>query len=327
MGGGAWLERHQAWLYLAATAFGALVALALPGADVLAPAINPLLGVLLFATFLGIPFDAFGRAFRDGRFLVTVLVVDFVVVPAVAFGLSRFVAADAPLVFAVLLVLLSPCVDYVVAFTAAAGGARDRMLAATPILLVAQLILLPVYLGWFLGPDAASVLPLGGLAPVFGLVVLLPLALAAAVRLLGTRLAVARAVPRAAEAVMVPLMMAVLALVVAAYLRGVVSEGARLAPVLPLYAAFAAVMACLGWAAGRLTRQPVRSRRALVFAAVTRNSLVVLPLAVAAGGASGQSALVPSAVVAQTLVELLAMVALVWLVPRTDREMAMGPSA
>ena len=51
----------------------------------------------------------------------------------------------------------------------------------------------------------------------------------------------------------------------------------------------------------------------MVFTGVTRNSLVVLPLALAAADGSG---LVPLAVVTQTLVELLVMVALVWLVPR-----------
>ena len=49
-------------------------------------------------------------------------------------------------------------------------------------------------------------------------------------------------------------------------------------------------------------------RRAVVFSGVTRNSLVVLPLALALPGAY---ALTPLVVVTQTLVELLIMVVMV----------------
>jgi ACR3 family arsenite efflux pump ArsB len=51
----------------------------------------------------------------------------------------------------------------------------------------------------------------------------------------------------------------------------------------------------------------------VVFSAATRNSLVVLPLALAL---PAQFALTPLVVVTQTLVELVAMVVLVAVVPR-----------
>ncbi len=40
-------------------------------------------------------------------------------------GLSRFVAHDDALLVGVLLVLLTPCVGYVIVFTALAGGAAS----------------------------------------------------------------------------------------------------------------------------------------------------------------------------------------------------------
>jgi ACR3 family arsenite efflux pump ArsB len=64
--------------------------------------------------------------------LGVVLVLNFVVVPVVVFGLSRAVAADQAVLVGVLFVLLTPCVDYVIVFTGLAGGARARLLAATP---------------------------------------------------------------------------------------------------------------------------------------------------------------------------------------------------
>ena len=108
-------------------------------------AINPVLGLLLYATFLGIPFASLRRAARDLRFMAAVLVLNFAVVPLVVFGLSRFVAGDQALLVGVLLVLLTPCIDYVIVFTGLAGGASDRLLAAAPVLMLAQMLLLPVY--------------------------------------------------------------------------------------------------------------------------------------------------------------------------------------
>lgn len=84
-----------------------------------------------------------GRAFCDRRFLGAVLILNFVLIPVVVLGLSRFVAQDQALLVGVLLVLLTPCVDYVIiAFSGLAGGARDRLLAATPLLILLQVLLL-----------------------------------------------------------------------------------------------------------------------------------------------------------------------------------------
>ncbi|MFP3345027.1 arsenic resistance protein, partial [Halomonas sp. SIMBA_159] len=86
----AWGERHQIALYLAAIVVGAVVGLWAPAvAHPLELAITPVLGLLLYATFLGVPFSAIGRAFRDIRFLAVLLVVNFVIVPVIVFGLSR----------------------------------------------------------------------------------------------------------------------------------------------------------------------------------------------------------------------------------------------
>ena len=95
----------------------------------------PILGLLLYATFLSVPFAKIGQAFRDWRFLSTVLVVNFVLVPIVVFLLSRIVAHDQVLLVGVLFVLLTPCVDYVIVFTGIAGGAKERLLAAAPLLM------------------------------------------------------------------------------------------------------------------------------------------------------------------------------------------------
>jgi ACR3 family arsenite efflux pump ArsB len=107
-------------------------------------------------------------------------------------------------------------------------------------------------------------------------------------------------------------MMATLFVVVASQAGAVAENVSRLIVLVPLYGAFLVVMAALGMMAGKIARLDVPSRRALVFSGATRNSLVVLPLALALPADLG---LAPVVVVAQTLVELVGMIIYVRLVP------------
>lgn len=313
-----WLERHQVSLYLAGLAGGALAGLAVPGiAGPAAAAINPVLGLLLYATFLSVPFAGIGRALRDWRFLVTILAVNFVVVPPVVFLVSRFVAHDRVLLAGVLFVLLTPCVDYVIAFAGLAGGARENLLAATPLLMLVQLVLLPAYLWLFLGDDLVRTIELGPFAEAFGLLVLLPLAAAWLTQAAAARDRRAAAFRDGVTGAMVPLMVLTLATVVASQIATIGGRFGALLLTVPVYLAFAALMVPVGAFSGRLARLDVPGRRAVVFSGVTRNSLVVLPLVLALPAAY---ALAPLVVVTQTLVELVLMVVLVRLVPRIVRE-------
>lgn len=312
------LERHQVALYLAGIAAGAVVGWAVPGADAWAVLVEPVLALLLLATFLAVPFAALGAGLRDGRFLGALLVLNFVVVPAVVFGLSRFVAHDDALLVGVLLVLLAPCVDYVIAFTALAGGAAERLLAAAPLLMLVQLVVLPVLLRVVAGEAAVAAVDVGPFVRALVMLILVPLALAAllqwgAVRGRGGVRDTAAGVVRGFTAAMVPLMVVTLFTVVASQIRGVGERLPALAAVVPLFAAFAAVMVALGVVAARWARLDVPAGRALVFSGVTRNSLVVLPMALSLPASLDPAPLV---VVTQTLVELGAMVSLVRLVPR-----------
>lgn len=222
------------------------------------------------------------------------LVANAVVVPPVAIGLSRWVADDRGLLVGVLLVLLTPCIDYVVVFTGLAGGARAQMLAATPLLMVAQMFLLPGYLWLAAGPEVLAVVEAGPFLHAFLVLVLAPLAAAALVQGLRRRrpAGLAARVEGAVAGAMVPLMVATLAAVVGSQIAAVGAQALTLVRLVPLYLAFVVA--------------------AVVFSVTTRNSLVVLPLALALPGAL---ALAPLAVVTQTLVELVALVVLVRLVP------------
>ena len=316
-------------LYLGALAAGGAVGLAFPAvADPAGAAINPVLGLLLYATFLSVPFARLGQALRDARFLATVLAVNFVLAPPVAWAVTRLVAHDDALLVGALFVLLTPCVDYVIVFTGLAGGARDRLLAAAPLLLVVQMLALPLYLRLFVGAQFAAAVDLTPFVEAFVVLIALPLVAAGLTQVAAARTAWGRVLRDAALVAMVPLMMATLAVVVASQVAGVGARLATLGALVPVYVLFAAIMLAVGTGAGlvagpargragrgggRTSRLDVPARRAIVFSGVTRNSLVVLPLVLAL---PPDYALAPLAVVTQTLVELVLMVLMVRLVPR-----------
>jgi ACR3 family arsenite transporter len=94
----------------------------------------------------------------------------------------------------------------------------------------------------------------------------------------------------------------VLLIVIAAVLPQLGAAIPAALSVLPLYIAFAVISPVAGWLVARAIRLDAPGGRAVAFSAGTRNSLVVLPLALAVPGAMP---VLPAIIVAQTLVELL----------------------
>ncbi|MFE0224160.1 arsenic resistance protein [Streptomyces albidoflavus] len=308
------MEVHQVAVYVGAMVAGALVGWAAPGlAPGLEHAVNPVLGALLFVTFLQVPAAELFRSLRDGRFLAAVLVVNFVVVPLVVAAMFVLLPADQAVRIGVLLVLLCPCIDYVIVFSGLAGGSSRRLLAATPLLLVAQMVLLPGFLYLFMGAELAEVVEVGPFVEAFLMLIVIPLALAWTVQGWAARRPAGRRAADAAGTAMVPLMAATLLTVVASQVPKIGDSLGDVAAVVPFYAAFLVVMAFAGLAVARLFRLGTPAGRAVVFTGATRNSLVVLPLALAL---PDRFAAAGAVVVTQTLVEVVGMVVYVRLVPR-----------
>ncbi|XKG17704.1 hypothetical protein LG283_07795 [Exiguobacterium aurantiacum] len=67
----------------------------------------------------------------------------------------------------VYLVLLTPCIDYVIVFTKMGKGNESILLKVTPILLILQTILLPIYLFVLLGEKAISIVRMGPFLDAF----------------------------------------------------------------------------------------------------------------------------------------------------------------
>lgn len=308
------MEQHQVVIYLLAMVAGAGIGLIAPGlSPSLEHAINPVLGALLYVTFLQVPVADLARSIRDARFLSAAMVINFVIVPLVVAAMFFLLPADQAIRVGVLLVLLCPCVDYVIVFSGLAGGSSERLLAATPLLLITQMALLPVFLLLFMGPDLADIVKAGPFLEAFLILIVIPLILAWTTQAWAARKPAGRAVSAAASTLMVPLMVAVLAIVVASQIPAIDDNLTDVLAVIPFYSAFLIVMAFTGKALAAAFRLDVGGSRAIAFSGATRNSLVVLPLALALPDGLELAAAV---VVTQTLVEVIGMVIYVRLIPR-----------
>lgn len=308
------MEHRQVPIYLAAMIIGGVIGFAAPGTgSMLEHVINPVLATLLYVTFLQVPAADLVRSMRDGRFLSAALVINFVVVPVVVAAMFFLLPADQAIRVGVLLVLLAPCVDYVIVFSGIAGGNSERLLAATPVLLIVQMALLPVFFMLFLGSDLADIVETGPFLHAFLMLIVIPLTLAWLTQAWAARATVGRTVSAGASASMVPLMAAVLCIVVASQIPKLDDNLTDVASVIPFYVAFLVIMAFAGKFLARLFRLDVPAGRAIVFSGATRNSLVVLPLALALPAGYELAAAV---VVTQTLVEVVGMVVYIRVVPR-----------
>lgn len=316
----AWLERHQVPLYLATMVLGAALGLVFPAATAAwEPVVPPLIAVLLWSTFLGIPLTQLGDGLRDRRFLLVLLGLNFLAVPAVAWLLTRPLTGHPELVLGILVVLLVPCIDWVIVFAGLAGGDRARLTAAAPLLMLAQMLLLGPLLWLLAGPDVPLRIEPGPFLSALVWMLLVPLGAAVVVQLAARHGDGARSSPAArsfeslGQALMVPALMLVLLTVIASQIAAVRGQLAEIALSGPVYVAFLVLMTVVTVLVARAARLPVASARSAVFSATARNSLVVLPLAVAV---ADQAPLIPLAVVTQTMVELVGMVVLVRVVPR-----------
>ena len=179
--------------------------------------------------------------------------------------------------------------------------------------MLGQILLLPVYLLLFAGPETVELIEIAPFIEAFLFLIVLPLAAAGLNQWWAAHRRAGRVLKQTALDLMVPLMMLTLAVVVASQIAGVGSQLPTLLGVVPLYAAFLVVMAPIGMLAAKAARLDVAASRAVVFSGATRNSLVVLPLALALPEPLAIAALV---VVTQTLVELVGMVVYVKIIPR-----------
>jgi len=307
------MEKHQSWFYLLFIGLGLALGIGAPGfAERLAPLVWPLLGILLYATFTQIPLLNIARSFSDKRFMAALLVGNFIAIPAFLALFVLWLPLSPAVLAGVLLVLLVPCTDWFITFTQLGKGDGARAVAATPLLLLVQMIALPVYLWLLLGSQWFQLAFTPALLNAFTGLTLAPLALAWLTEYVAKRRQGVERGVACLGLLPVPLLAVVVFIISASQVNAVVGLSGVLIEVVFIFIGFLLFAALLGKGLGKLFALPTASARTLAFSFGTRNSFVMLPLALALPSAWQPAVVV---IVFQSLVELFGMVAFLRWVP------------
>lgn len=308
------LEKNQVWIYLAAIAIGWAAARLAPGmAQWAEPLLWPALALLLFATFAQTPLRQLPSVFDKRRLLIALVLGNFVVVPLLVACLLPLAGAHAAVQLGVVLVLCVPCTDWFITFTQMAKGDTHAAIAWTPLALLLQLALLPLYVWAML--DAAMLNGLWQpevLLAALGLIVL-PLLLAWLVQWqAGQRRGLQAAVDRMAWWP-VPMLAVVIALIAASQAQALqAAPQVMLQPAL-VFVLYAALAGVLAWVLSHWLKLGRAQSMTVLMSLATRNSFVMLPIALALGQGMELAA---SVIVLQSVVELLAIMGLLALLAR-----------
>lgn len=174
---------YQPLLIIAAALAGIGLGYVTDFREAAAQVITPALMALLYVVFLSADGGQLRAAFRNVRFTVSALAVNFLWTPIFCYGLGLlFFHESMDMQIGLMMLLVTPCTDWYLVFTAQARGNTLLGASLLPLNLTLQILLLPVCLALFYGDtirmtDAEIVR-----STLF--VLLLPLGLAACSRLL-----------------------------------------------------------------------------------------------------------------------------------------------
>lgn len=280
-----WAERFQSVFVATAALVGLGLGLATPLGEFGEHVVIPALLLMLTAIFVQMDATHVGEVRRARSLVGASLVLNFVFTPALAWALGAGLLGGQPdLRIGLLLLLVTPCTDWYLVFTAVARGHTGIAAALLPVNLVLQLVLLPIYVlllgGQAAGVDAAT------LAEAVLLVLLTPLAAAfitrtAARRLRGDQWRTQTLDPWAGKIVVPLLCLAVLAMF-AWQARTVTDHGTELVLLLPALAAFFVVLPVVATLVSKMLGLPGPHRVTLTMVSTARNSPIALGIAVAA---------------------------------------------
>ncbi|MFD7522104.1 arsenic resistance protein [Paenibacillus chitinolyticus] len=309
------LEKNQAWLYAFVLIIAAGFGLLWPdSSENLDRMISFVLAILMYGMFAQIPFFRLKEALTNRKFIYALLITNYIVVPVLVWGLTRFLPNDPAILLGVLLVLLTPCIDYVIVFTHLGRGNEKLILVSTPILFVTQMLLLPVYLWLFMGKTAAEIVSVGPFLEAFLGLIAVPLVLALLTQWWSRRQPLGERFLDATAWLPVPFMALTLFVVVASQISKVYTSFDSIIRVIPVYAAYMVIIPIIARIVSRIFRLDTGAGRALIFSAGTRNSLVVLPFALALP--EPLNGVASAVIVTQTIVELIGELLYIRLVPK-----------
>ena len=108
--------------------------------------ITPFLMVMLFLVFLQIPLKDILKSFKNLKFTLTAVIINFIWTPFLILVLGILFLVDHPeLLIGYIMLMVTPCTDWYLIFTGISKGNVALGSSILPLNLVLQLVLLPVY--------------------------------------------------------------------------------------------------------------------------------------------------------------------------------------
>ncbi len=310
------LEDKQIYIYLLfimmGVGFGLLFDHASP---IFEPFISILIAILLFSMFAQIPFLSLRQKALNFKFLVALIISNFIFIPIFVFLIvTAFHITSTPLLIGIYLVLLTPCIDYVIVFTKLGHGNESFMLIGTPILFILQIILLPIYFLIFLNQDFSEYIDFIPFLKTFVYLILVPLFIAIFMQVFSKKSDAMSNILSLSEWLPVPFMGLVLMTVIGSQISKIFNDSHVVWIVVPVYICFMIIAPFIGYLSGKIFALPSDLKRTIAFSSSTRNALVVLPLALSLP--DKWSTIVTTVVVTQTLVELIGELFYIKLIPK-----------
>lgn len=298
------LEEKQISIYIIILLISVIVGLAWDQSNIFEHAIEPIIGVLLYSMFCQIPFLELRQALKNRSFFAALLFGNFILIPLLVWLLVSIFPLNPVTSIGVLLVLLTPCIDYVIVFSHLGKGDSKSVLASTPLLFIFQMVLLPLYLWFFLGKETVGIIEVTPFVKAFFYLIVIPFVLSIITQLISkSDNRIGKSILSFSGWLPVPLMALTFFVVIASQVGMLYEDPAPILTVVPIYVTFAIIAPLTGKLSAKIFKVDVYGSRAVSFSTGTRNSLVVLPLALSLPAPENQ--LVAAVIVTQTIVEIL----------------------
>jgi len=177
------LDKLQTFIILIAVGLGLLLGQVDPIEQHAETLITPFLLLMLYGLFLTIPLQQLKKAFSNIKFLGANTIINFIWTPVLAWALGSVFLFDHPALWiGFIMLMVTPCTDWYLAFTGIAKGNVSLSTSVLPINLILQVVLLPVYLLIFAGTIES--IPMSTLIESIVIVLVIPFALAHLTRFL-----------------------------------------------------------------------------------------------------------------------------------------------
>lgn len=109
--------------------------------------ITVFLCLMLYGLFLEIPLNELKNSFRNVKFSLTSIIINFIWTPLFGYFLgSIFFKSNVDIFIGFFMLILTPCTDWYLVFTKLAKGDLKLSLSILPMNLILQIVLLPIYL-------------------------------------------------------------------------------------------------------------------------------------------------------------------------------------